>query len=153
AAFAVGCGTTDPTNPGNHPTAPTLVVDSAIPAAKTKLPALEDGAPRPVAVLTDGSKVPLEFVENEMLVQTADATALAGVIGRWNATIVKEVDPQQYGMPGEPIYLLRVQTAAADRGRLVADLQKLSPNAASQLRVSSDAGANLIAATAREKAD
>lgn len=148
--IVAGCNTNVPNPAGSGFSKPTLNVNKQLPAATTVLPPFADGVPRPVAVLTDSSNIPVEFVENEMMVETADAAALAAIVARWNATILDTFDYSQFGMEGGTLYLLRVNAAAADQSQLAADLSALSPNTASQIRVSSDAGAGLIAAAARE---
>lgn len=148
--IAAGCNTNVPNPAGSGFSKPSLTVERQLPPPATVLPPFADGAPRPIATLTDSSNIPVEFVENEMMVETSDAAALAAIVQRWNATVLDTFDYSQYGMEGGMLYLLRVNAAAADQSQLAADLSALSPNTASQIRVSSDAGAGLIAAAARE---
>lgn len=147
AFIVAGCNTNVP-DPARSK--PSLSVNKQLPPALTILPPFADGAPRPVAVLTDASNIPVEFVENEMMVETTDAAALAAIVQRWNAKILDSFDYSKHGMEGGTLYLLRVNAASADQSQLAADLAALSPNSASQIRVSSEAGAGLIAAAARE---
>src|SRR6266540_100772 len=67
-----------------RPMAPSfqIVVDSTLKPRKTTLPQYEDGAPRPVATLTDKSGRQADFVENELVVEAGDEE-LNAFLARW----------------------------------------------------------------------
>lgn len=114
----------------------------------------DDGQPRPVAALTDKSGIPAAFVENELIVSTSDAAALDALLKRWNGTIVKKVTPEDYGFAMDPIYAIRVQTEEADASQLANDLGRLNADKnRNDVRVSSEAGRNLVAIAAGEAVD
>ena len=164
AIVAAGCQTvpTDPVNIPQDPApapatpsaapAPTLAVDSKVQAATRSLEPFDDGVARTVAAVTDKSNIPVEFVQDEIMVETSDMQALDGLVKRLNGVLLNTFDPAQYGMIGDKVFLLRVNAPPADLAGASADLARLNPKAASQLRVSSDAGADLIAAAAHEAA-
>lgn len=138
---------------GGDPIPPsTVVIDPAVRVDVTEVEGY-DGAPaRPVTALTDRSGIPMHFVENELIVVSDDAAAVAALAARWGGTVLRSFVPADVGMAGSAQHLLRVAPSFADAAQLVADLKTLEPSARNDLRVASDAGFRLLAAAAREAA-
>jgi serine protease len=120
------------------------------PAFDTLPPLTEGGDPRPIAAVMDERGRQAEFVENELMLVTDDAAALAAFVARWDGEILMEVDPAEADMEMDPVYLIRINTELADAGDLEADLLALDPDARGAVRVSSQDGLNLLAAGADE---
>jgi serine protease len=130
-----------------------VAIDPALAPALAQLPAFPDGEPRPVARFTDEHGAAADFVANELIVGTDDPAALDALLARTGGRVLETSYPAQYNLPGVPVqYLVRVDPARADTGRLLGDLQALDPRPRGQHRVSSAAGLGLVATGAREAA-
>jgi hypothetical protein len=112
------------------------------------LPLYPDGAPRPLATLTDKSGHQTDFVENELMVEFATRSELSAFLARWHGTVLAIDYPKSVGIDADPTYLIRVQTESADVSRLTGYLSGLNPKGASAIAVSSAAARRLIAAGA-----
>ncbi|MFO0838541.1 MAG: S8 family serine peptidase [Phycisphaerae bacterium] len=129
---------------------PTVSVDPKIQPLQAQL---QDGdAVRPLAAVADRTGEPVEFVQNELLLVTNDDVARDAFVRRWEGQLVSTYDPASHGLPGERVHLVRVNAALADVSALSDDLAHISPGVGGELRISSDAGAALLAAAAREMA-
>jgi len=109
---------------------------------------------RPVASLQDEDGTQVDFVEDELLLSTDDPDELEAFIDRWDATLIESVAPGDVGLDELPtLHRLRVDTSAAPTGSLEADVAALADQGGGELRVSSEAGLQLLAAAAAEQRD
>lgn len=129
-----------------------IQVDSTVVPTAVTLETYSDGVARPVGAVTDDSGVPLELVENELIIVTSDAGVLNAFVARWNGTVLATYDPAAFGMDGSLIHLVRIETSLADRSALSANLSALNPNGGPNLRAGSEAVIDLIAAGSSEAA-
>ncbi|MGE0479616.1 MAG: S8 family serine peptidase [Phycisphaerae bacterium] len=141
----------DPNAPAPMP-APTLKVDATVKPLTATIDGIDGGAPRPLAAMTDSSGQPCEFVENELLLTTNDDARVNAFVARWDGQVLGVQDPAQYGLPGEKMFLVRINPALANLSRAEADLAAINPQRTGELRVGSDAAAALVAAAAEEMA-
>lgn len=94
----------------------------------------------------DGGTV--DFVENELLVQTGSEKALDRFLRRWDGKRLGTT-----GTKGGPtVHLVRVKTALARPKGLPADLRRIDPRSRGSVAVSSGDGLELLAAAADEAA-
>jgi hypothetical protein len=130
-----------------------VLVDPALEPARAQLPSYPDGEPRPVARFVDERGQGADFVADELIVTASDPAALDALLARTGGHIVDAMYPGQYQLAGvAPTYLVRVDPARADTGRLLEDLRALDARPRGQHRVSSAAGLGLVALGAREAA-
>ena len=128
-------------------------VDASLTSYTEELPAMDGEAARPIATLVDGEGVQVDFVEDEILVSTADETALGSFVARWNGEVVETTTPADLGMDDlAPLHRVRIDATAADASALAAQLAALSAEGGGQFLVSSEAGLQLLAAAADERA-
>ncbi|GAA1660331.1 S8/S53 family peptidase [Catellatospora bangladeshensis] len=125
--------------------------EQAIPAVRS-LPGFERGTVRPVAGLLDSSGTRSSFVEDEVMVSTADKGRLDEFTKRWNGAVVHSFVP--HAKDAVPQYLVRVDTGLGDPAKLGDHLAELNREQwkADSLAVSSDAGLRLLALAAQEAA-
>ncbi len=149
-AVLLGC------TPGNGPSEPgelTFEVDTSLTPAVTELPGFEDGEPRPIAVVTVDGGESTAFVANELWLQTDDEAALDEFLGRWNGTVLRTFQPDDYAIDDlSAQHLVRVDTALADVDELVESLRTLDARSEGRFRFSSQAGIDLLAAGSAEAA-
>ncbi len=130
-----------------------LEVDKSIVPPDATLPGLSDSAPpRPLAAIVDERGRLAQFVEDELLLVTNDAGALADFISRWQGEELASIDAGGSGLDMPPMHLVRINTALGDPSHLEEDILKLDPDSRGASRVSSDAGLGLISAGAHEAA-
>ena len=120
-------------------------IDTRLKPASQPLPLYPDGAPRPLATLTDKSGKQTDFVENELLVELATQQALDTFLNKWHGTVLATDCPKSVGIKANSTYLIRVQTEKADLRKLTNNLTALNPKGASAITVSSEAARRLIA--------
>lgn len=139
---------------GQAPTVPlpSVRVDPNVVPEFTQLAGIGNEPPRPVAALTDGSGVPLHFVENELVVASDDAAAVAALAARVGGTVVHRFDLRALGIDLPAHHLVRLGPGAVDPSAVVSDLARLHPEASGALRFSSEAGLRALGAAAREAA-
>ncbi len=129
---------------------PTVTVDLAINPLVAELPD-EGMGTRPLASIVDGSGIQADFVENEMILSTSDAGVLDSFLDRWNGAVIYTLNPREFGLNGiDPLYLIQVDTSAADTSRISSDLRALDSLSRGEHLVSSERGQKLIAAAAQE---
>ena len=128
-----------------------LVVDTDIVPAHESLPPLDSGGPeRKLAAIVDERGNQAEFVEDELILVTDDAAALAAFIGRWAGELLWTVDPGDTDLDMPEMHLVKINTSLGDPAQLEADIFALDPDARGANRVSSEAGLRLISASAEE---
>jgi hypothetical protein len=127
---------------------PTVTVDSGVVPAVTQVAGFDGEPSRPVAALTDDSGVPLHFVENELVVVSDDAGAVAAFATGIGGSVVRTIVPSEAGLPGAAQHLVRFDPSQVDGSQLAADLHAIDPDVSGTLRVSSDAGLRVLAAAA-----
>jgi serine protease len=147
----VGVSMTTTASAGTTPIAFTAKVDAA--AARPghdPLPGFETGTVRAVASVADGEGGQFDFVENELVVMTADPTALKDLLvrrgGKVRQVLTEAIPAPMVG------YLLQVDPTRADPSTLTADLATLNaaqPTGAA-LSFSSPTGLALMAMSAAE---
>jgi serine protease len=129
---------------------PELSVDDALSPAAATIPGLDDGAPRPLARFENADGRPVDFVENELYVRTADAAELQGFLDRWNGQVLMTLDFATIGVAGvTPIHLVRLDASGADTEGL-AEAWGRSAGLAGENRISSEAARSLLAAALEE---
>ena len=130
---------------------PSVRVDRNVVPEFTELAGIGNEPPRPVAALTDDSGLPLHFVENELVVASDDAAAVAALAARVGGTVAHRFDPRALGIDLPAHHLVRLGPGAlVDPSTVVSDLARLHPEASGALRFSSEAGLRALAAAARE---
>jgi serine protease len=139
---------------------PKVTVDTTLKPTVTTIPSLDGGAPRALASLSNGANSQSDFVLNEMLIETSDKPKLDALLLRWGGIILHETDFNTIGTifksgsdPAPHYYLVKINPAAADVSGLSKDLEKLSPLANGDFRVSSSETRKFLAAVASEAAD
>jgi hypothetical protein len=130
----------------------TATVDTSLTPSVPSLEPLSDGVPRPVAAMTDSKGNKVDFALNELVIFSSDPNAVNALLSRWNGTLLKHTDPPK-GNPHKlkSMFHVRVNTAGADTGRLIADLGTIDPASRSDLKLSSQDALKLLSVTAREK--
>jgi len=115
-------------------------------------PPWADRVARPVAGLTDSAGVHSDFVADELVLGTADQAAADALAKRWGGVVLAKNDPKIKDFT--PQFLVRVEPALADPGRLSDLLAKLNDGRkrADALAVSSKAGLGLLTIAATEAA-
>jgi len=122
-----------------------VAVDNRLKPASQPLPRYPDGAPRPLATVTDKSGKQTDFVEDELLVEFGTQKELNDFLAKWRGSVLAFDRPKTVGINANPTYLIRVQTETADLSRLTANLAALNSKGGSAITVSSDAAKRLIA--------
>src|SRR5690606_37333560 len=111
------------------------------------------GEPRPVAVVTGPGDIEASFVANELWLSSPEQGELDAFLDRWQGEVLLTFDPAAHGLTGIGTqYLVRVDASSADALKLSEDLRTLDPEATGDQEVSSQAGLDLIAASAHEAA-
>ena len=109
-------------------------------------PGLGKGRPLARFQNRDGSTV--DFVENELLVQSGSEKALDRFLRRWDGKRLRTT-----GTKGGPtVHLVRIKTGLARPKGLSADLRRIDPLSRGRVAVSSGDGLELLAAAADEAA-
>ncbi len=132
---------------------PSVEVDPNVVPEFTEVAGIGNEPPRPVAALTDDSGLLLHFVENELIVASDDAGAVAALAARVGGTVAHTFDPRTLGIDLPAHHLVRLDPRAVDSSGVVSDLAALHPDASSALRFSSVAGLRALAAAADEAAE
>lgn len=131
---------------------PKVVVDAVVKPVIDQLPPLEPGQPpRPVAAMTDHTGVTAEFVENEVAVILNSLAALQQFLARWNGTVLRSAVLPPPAPAGATFYLMRVDASHANTSNLERNLLALKPDGGGTVRLSSEAGRKLMAATVSER--
>lgn len=139
-------------NTQDKPATPALKVDTNLKPRAIPVDPAPDGEPRTLVAATDDSGIPLEFVENELMIMSADKAAVDAFIARWDGKLLHTCDPAAHNLQAIPTYLVRVRADMADRASLDGDLAALNPNGGAPITVSSESAANLVAIGASEAA-
>jgi serine protease len=122
-----------------------VAVNSKLKPSSEPLPRFPDGAPRPLATLTDKSGKQTDFVENELMIEFATQNELSAFLAKWHGTVLATDRPTMVGIAANPTYLIRVQTKRADLSKLTRNLSGLNPNGGSAISVGTRAARRLIA--------
>ena len=122
-----------------------VLIDTKLKPTSHPLPRYPDGAPRPLATLTDKSRKQTDFVENELLVELATQNELNAFLAKTRGSVLAVDRPKTVGIKANPTYLIRVQTETADVSRLAVNLSGLNPKGGSAITVNSEAARRLIA--------
>lgn len=129
----------------------TFVVDPTLTPAFAEIPAADGTGPaRQLAAIEDENGTQGIFVQNEIILSTADSDALNAFLARWNAIILSTFDPAPAGLELDPQYLISIDVSLANLAALEDDIALLDPAARGDHRVSSDNGLRTIAAAASE---
>lgn len=152
-AVTTGC-------PGTRPPPPevrfTFSIDGALSPAQATLAPRADGAPRPVATLSDAAGVQSDFVENELLVYPKSDAELSAFLSRREAVVLSDTDlVLAAALPGATLTPHTRQVAV--RVNQLADTAALGANATAAgvtgaFTFSSQAAAQLVATAAAEVA-
>jgi hypothetical protein len=127
-------------------------MDPSLVPTYTELPPLGNGAPRPVAAISDGEGPVGDFVANELILMTDDPAELEAFLARWNGEVIDKILPSQEGLDGvPPIYVVRVDASGADVAHLEQHLRTIDPNSQGKHVVSSNEVLQLMAAAATEQ--
>jgi serine protease len=110
-----------------------------------RLPSLADGHPRIVARLASGHGTVTDFVQDELVVEGARATA-ARLAARWHGKLLDTTGDA--GKGGGETHLIRIAASRAPTDDLAADLVAADPTAHGRFKVSSAAGLGLLAVAA-----
>ena len=139
-------------NPAAAQTGFTFHVDPTRAERRDGLPGYDGPANRRVVSIVDSDGGRSDFVENELVVSTADGYELGTLLDRSGGTVLKRLDPDLEG--AKPQYLVRIDTGRADPAKLGGYLAKLNEgrDKAETFAVTSAAGLGLLATAAREAA-
>jgi len=129
---------------------PTFKVDGLLVPSES-LPDAPDGAPRQFAAVADDLGNRGIFIEDELIVMTADPKQLNGVLSRWSGEVVDTIDPAENDIAGmSPQYLVRVDPTTADPAELPGLLAGMHPARDIAHRVSSERALQLLTVAATE---
>jgi hypothetical protein len=128
-----------------------LSVDSKL-VTSTTLPGINGGAPRTLGVLADGRATTAAFVENEVILSTGDPAALNAFLSRWNGTVLATTDFAAAGLSLPTMYLVSIDSSAANESAIAVDIQAVSGNGGGPLRLSSDTALRTMGVVAKEVA-
>ncbi len=142
-------------NPGLAAAEPfSYVIDPSVTPSQAELPGLDGGAPRPLTAVRDPRGTVSTFVANELVVQTDDSAALAGLLARTGGEILLEIDPTDAGLTDlAKLYLVRADLSTADLSGLTGDVTALidpDVKSAGQFAFADEAGAQILALAANE---
>lgn len=108
-------------------------------------PPLQSGSPeRRLAAIVDERGNQAEFVEDELILVTDNAVALAEFMGRWAGKLLWTIDPGDSDLDMPKMHLVKIDTSLGDPTQLEEDLMALDPDARGASRVSSEVGLRLI---------
>jgi hypothetical protein len=128
-------------------------VDTTLTPTTASFPGFTEGTVRPIATLVDEEGHAVDFVENELWVSTDDEAALQDLLTQWGGVVVASVDPVEMDLEEfQPQYLIRIDASTADLDTLAEHIGELAGATEGSIRVSSDAGLQLIAVGAEEAA-
>ncbi|MCP2322960.1 hypothetical protein HDA40_001467 [Hamadaea flava] len=130
----------------------TVWADPTVSPKTEPLPGFERGTTRPVAAMRDADGVTTEFVEDEIVVGSADESKVKDLAERWRGTILAQARADKSDMA---TYTIRVRPELADPKSLSDDLAKLNEGRrkADSLAVSSKEALGLLTIAAREAVD
>src|SRR5262245_3492205 len=97
---------------------PTVTLDLSIRPPINALPVAQGEPSRPVAAAADAGGHQVEFVENELILMSDDRDAVAAFAARWSGTVVATFVPDEHGLTGERIHLVRIAVTKGDLSRL-----------------------------------
>ena len=128
-------------------------VDSSVTPNQTEIAPLTDGVPRRLASVIDHRGNRIDFVENELVLQTSDTNAVQAFVARWQGQLLRTIDPTGTRLDGlTPLHHVRINPNLADAAALVADLRSFTTIGRGNHRVTNDTGLRLLAATQMEMA-
>lgn len=131
----------------------TMVVDPGrTKPSSVALTPFGDKLTRPVAAVVDSAGFQADFVENELILSTADPASLSAFLERWGGEVLGRAELKNSATVH---YLIRIDTRRADPARLSDDLAQLNKDRpkAEAFAVSSVEGLGLLATVARAAAD
>jgi serine protease len=115
-----------PENGGGTPEPFSYRVDPAVEPFQDELPGINGGDPRPLAAVMDPKGNVTTFVENEIMLQTDDASVLTDVLSETGGEVIYEIDPEDYGFSDLPkIHLIQFDPSSADTGEFEKDIESL----------------------------
>ena len=133
---------------GTDQTAPLSFTVDSVPHGISALPGFSGGPDRPVAATQAPDGTVAQFLENEIIIHSDDATLLSTVKARLNAT---EISTSKGSIPGLPkVHLLTVDTSKGDPATLAPNLLSRAGGLRGRQLVSSDASLRLLAIVADE---
>lgn len=139
------------TSCANEPPPLTLEVDANVQPFAAVTPGWGGGAGRPVASLATSDGKRADFVADEVMLLSNDATEVDGLVTRWNGTVLRTVDFGAAGLIDVPnLHVIRIDPSAADPKQLPTYLRTNNENFFGEFRVSSEAALKLLTACARE---
>ena len=133
----------------------TVRVDPSLAPRVETLPPLGDGRPRPMTTLTDARGVQADFVADELVLMSDDPDELDDFLERRGGELLRTLGPADGGVPGGPtLHLVRLdpQAAGLRAQALVDDLAAIDPEPRADLAFASQAGLDLVAVAAAERA-
>ena len=110
------------------------------------------GPARPLAVIEDEDDNKTVFVANELVIVTDDTNVLNDFLSRWQATLVKTLNPSDYDIDMPQIHLVRLDPNGVDTSHLADDLRKVNAVSWGDFRVSNQDAAALLAVALGEAA-
>ena len=130
----------------------TVSVDTSI-DTPPDIPGVDGNGPaRPLDVIQDEEGNQTVFVAHELLIVTDDTNELNDFLTRWNGTVVKTVNPHDYGIDMPTIYLVHLNPSGVDTSHIADNLRTVHPVSWGQFGISSDDAAQLLAVAAGEAA-
>ncbi len=127
------------------------VIDPQVQPVQGSLPGFDGDGSRPLAALADPDGDVTSFVEDEVLIESDDPTAVQDLVDRVGGELLYELDPAEHGGAGlRPIYLIRADRARLSHDSLSEEAEGLAASEGGYIpggtfRFSSDAGAGLLA--------
>lgn len=129
-----------------------VAIDTGI-SVPPDIPGVDGTGPaRSLDVIQDEDGNQTVFVANELLIVTDDANALNDFLARWNATLLKTVNPRDYGIDMPKINLVHLEPSGLDTSHISDDLRQINSLTWGDFGVSSDAAAQLLAVATSEAA-
>lgn len=128
---------------------PSITVDPGVVPSVAQVAGFDGEPPRPVAAVSDDAGVAMHFVENEVVVVSDDAGAVAALAASLGGSVVRTIGPAAVGLGGSAQHLVRFDPGQVDPSALAGDLHAIDPTVSGTLRVSNDTGLRTLAAAAR----
>lgn len=135
---------------------PEVTVDPGLLPDPVQIAGIDGGAPRNIVRLNSdiGQSYQFDFVEDEIYLISDNPADLAGLLSRWNGSLLFQVEMSSLIPTDQTIvYLLKVDPAGVDVEKLNENLGLLDDRMHGKHQVSSDSGLNLLALVASEIKD
>ena len=132
---------------------PQIVVSPNLQPVTQTVPSTNGGVSRPVSRYRNNQGQVADFVSNELIVTTADRSALAALLSRYNGEVIAAMDFSELGVVGEPtVYHVRIDPSLADLSQM-AEKWNDSASATGPQTFSDAAGRATVAAALNETSD